>query len=113
MTISFPVRDAVAHPDRYIPRGIGFSFTGLLVISADAATLHDWQTDDRLELDPTGSWRNWLPQRIPPLTGEYEYFDEGTVAGFIKVEEERVLLYRLWAVSIQRDGKSFHAEHHD
>jgi hypothetical protein len=105
MTISFPVREAVAYPDRFTRGGFRLAFYGLLAITVETAILYDWQTNDRLQLDPAGLWRNWLFQDIPPLTGEYIYFDEATVCGWLRIEADAIVLDRIWEIIIMRDGK--------
>jgi hypothetical protein len=104
MTISFPVREAVAYPDRFTRSGCRLAFYGLLMMTADEAILQDWQTDDRLQLDPVGTWRTWLLQDIPPLTGEYIYFDEATVCGWLRIDADRIVLDRIWEIIVLRDG---------
>ena len=105
MTISFPVREAVAYPDRFTRGGCRLGFYGLFVMTAEAAILHDWQTDDRLQLDPSGTWHHWLSRSIPPLTGEYRYFDEATVCGWLRIEADQIILDRIWEIIVMRDGK--------
>lgn len=112
MTINFPVRDAVAHADRFVPRGTRLGFYGLLVVTEETAILYDHQTDAQLQLDPTGSWHHWLPTEILPLAGNYQYFDDAVVCGWIRVEENAFILERIWSICIERDREWFLSQEH-
>ena len=113
MAMSFPVHKIVENPAFFARAGTRLYAMGLLVVTANEAYLLDNQTQHQLRLDPYGNWREWLPQEIPALKGEYLYFDMAVVAGLAReVEGEWVWKY-VWQVDVQRGGEWLSSHQHE
>jgi hypothetical protein len=105
MAIAFPVREVLRHPQRFERGGFRIYVMGLLVVTTQEAYILDDQTDDKLHLQPSGQWREWLLQEIPPLEGPYLYLDEASVAGLARIEDDKVIWTWIWQVLLRGDGK--------
>lgn len=105
MAISFEVSHILKHPQPFV-RGASPTFaSGLLVVSALEGYLLDWYTQQRLNLDAHGGWREWLPQEIAPLSGPLWYCDEAQVAGVLRPVGDGWVWKYIWQVNIARGGR--------
>ncbi|MDX2007966.1 MAG: hypothetical protein SFU83_22215 [Meiothermus sp.] len=111
--MTFEVSHILKHPEPFM-RGAGRTFArGLLVVTASEAYLIDLQTEQKLPLDPYGGWLEWLPKEIPPLEGEYIYFDEAEVAGLLRRVGDALVWKYVWKVYVTRGGKLFSSDDHE
>lgn len=112
MTPTFAVHQIVLNPDRFELGGAAVQVEGTLIVGADEAALYDSQTEDRLALEPAGTWREWLPQEVVVLEGDPTYFDQAIVVGEVHVKGGEVRWIRVWQVRVLRGGDWLESQEH-